>query len=245
MKTAYILVVISIALLSVAANAIDNKPITRYAFENRFSQKAKESVDKIRMQFGDVSDDQISDILDDISFANSCAVIENNTQSIMRCKDLGFGVIPALERVMCNPDPDIRKRAVWMATWMVYIKENRKQDYTIVEEALAWLFTRMILDVDDNVRNEASIGLYRIVSLRSQRTPIPQGAIEGIWLYKLITPYSEEYSKGMKQFNQFKIPDISAEFMKIWVDYELQKIGVDASMKKKQNDDAKPIEPGK
>lgn len=49
----------------------------------------------------------------------------------------------------------------------------------------------------------------------------------------------------MKQFNQFKIPDISAEFMKIWVDYELQKIGVDASMKKKQNDDAKPKEPGK
>ena len=237
MKIAFILVALSIALLSVAVNAADNKPITRYSFENRFSSNAKASADKAKQKLGSVSGSEVIDIISDVSFSPGCSKDAPNLQLITTFRQLGFGSISALEHAACNPDADIRRKAIWMACYLVYYWEDRKSDYAVVEESLSWLFCRSMLDINKNVRNEARIGLTRIVGFRVPDSPIPQGALEGLWLYEMFTPDTVEYGKVMKGLKRFKIPKPEAGFIELVNEYETRKAELDASVK--NQDDTK------
>lgn len=224
MNTNIFLVALIIILTSSPLQAANSSAISRYPFENHFSMNADISVGKVKTQFGEAASEAVFYILDDISFKGG-----NDTKLIYEFRDLGFSTIPVLDRAMRNIDPEIRKRATWMAVHMVYIKENRKPEYSVIEESLSWLFCRMILDVDDNVKKEALKGLHRIMYEKLPKSPMPRGAVEGFWLYKLTVPYSSEYSERIKQFDKFKLPVPDSDFLYIWVDSEIQKAGIEAS----------------
>lgn len=243
MKIVLYYIIAVVLLLPISLNAANEKAISRYPFDNRFSINTTKSVEKVKQQFESVSDSEVIDIISDISFAPGCSKDAPNLQLITRFRQLGFGSISALEHAACNADADIRRKAIWMACYLVYYWEDRKSGYAVVEESLSWLFCRSMLDIDKNVRNEARIGLTRITGFRVPDSPIPQGAIEGLWLYEMNTPDTVDYRKVMNGLKRFKIPKPEAWFIELANEYETKKAELDASVK--NQDDTKNPETSK
>lgn len=219
-------------LFSVSTLAADNAQVIRYPFDNRFSQNAKLSADSVKYLFGDISDSEIIDILSEISVIPSPKIDAENLLVAKRFRRLGFRTLPALERLASNADASIRRNAIWMACRLIKPWELQKSEYRVADTALGWLFCRSILDVDENVRKEARIGLSRIIGANVPIKPIPQGALEGIWLYEITTPDSVEYRKVMKDIRKLKIPVPPEWFIKTIDSYEVKKAKKEMSLHK-------------